>query len=125
MKFLIEKFLGMSDEDFALNEKYKQGEIIERLEQAKTIKQHQEMGKQVGEQQGNGAPGEMDFGGDSGGSGFDDSFGAGDDSGGGDFGGGGDFSGGDEAFSGGDTGMGSGGSEIADTGGGDTGGDFS
>ena len=74
MKFLIEKFLGMSDEDFALNEKYKQGEIIERLEQAKTIKQHQEIGQQVGEQQGNGAPGEMDFGGDSGGSGFDDSF---------------------------------------------------
>ena len=123
MKFLIEKFLGMSDEDFALNEKYKQGEIIERLEQAKTIKQHKEIGKQVGEQQGNGAPGEMDFGGDSGGSGFDDSFGAGSDTGGGDFGGG-DFSGGDEAFSGGDTGMGSGGSEIADTGGGDTGGDF-
>lgn len=29
----------MSDEDFALNEKYKQSEIIERLEQAKTIKQ--------------------------------------------------------------------------------------
>ena len=127
MKFLIEKFLGMSDEDFALNEKYKQGEIIERLEQAKIIKQHQEIGKQVGEQQGNGAPGEMDFGGDSGGSGFDNSFGAGSDTGGdtggGDFGGG-DFSGGDEAFSGGDTGMGSGGSEIADTGGGDTGGDF-
>lgn len=121
MKFLIEKFLGMSDEDFAINEKYKQGEIIERLEQAKTIKQHQEMGKQVGEQQGNGAPGEMDFGGSSdagGGSSFDDSFG-------GDTGGGGDFAGGDEVFSGGDTGMGSGGSEIADTGGGDEGeGDF-
>ena len=29
MKFLIEKFLGMSDEDFALNETYKQGEISE------------------------------------------------------------------------------------------------
>ena len=40
MKFLIQKFLGMSDEDLALNEKYKEGEIIERLEQAKTLKQH-------------------------------------------------------------------------------------
>lgn len=99
MKFLIQKYLGMSDEDFALNEKYKQGETIERLEQAKTIKQHQEMGQQVGEQEGNGAPGDMDFGGG--------------DSGGGDFGGGGgDFGGGDDVFSGGDTGMGSGGSEI-------------
>ena len=35
----IIKQTGMSDEDFALNEKYKQSEIIERLEQAKTIKQ--------------------------------------------------------------------------------------
>lgn len=97
MKFLIQKYLGMSDEDFALNEKYKQGEIIERLEQAKTIKQHKEMGQQVGEQEGEGAPGDMDFGGG--------------ESGGGDFGGG-DFGASDDVFSGGDTGMGSGGSEV-------------
>ena len=102
MKFLIQKYLGMTDEDFALNEKYKQGEIIERLEQAKILKQHQEIGQQVGEQEGNGAPGDMDFG-DSGG-------------GGGDFGGGGggDFGASDDIFSGGDTGMGSGGSEISE-----------
>ena len=103
MKFLIQKYLGMSDDDLALNEKYKQGETIERLEQAKTIKQHKELGQQVGEQQGEGAPGEMDFGG-------------GDTGGGGDFGGGGggDFGASDDVFSGGDTGMGSGGSEIAE-----------
>ena len=124
MKFLIQKFLGMSDEDLALNEKYKEGEIIERLEQAKTLKQHKEIGRQAQEQAGNGAPGEMDFGegggdtggGDFGGGGsFDDTFGGGDT-------GGGDFGGGDEVFSGGDTGMGSGATEIADTGGGE---DFS
>jgi hypothetical protein len=32
MKFLVEKYLGMSEEELALNEKYKQGEVIERLE---------------------------------------------------------------------------------------------
>jgi len=42
MKFLVEKYLGMSEEELALNEKYKQGEILERLEQAKILKQHQE-----------------------------------------------------------------------------------
>lgn len=105
MKFLIQKYLGMSDDDLALNEKYKEGEILQRLEQAKTIKQHREQGRQAQEQEGNGAPGEMDFGDN--GSDFDNSFG----------GGGEDFGGGDEAFSGGDTGLGSGGSEIADTGG--------
>ena len=105
----------MSDEDLALNEKYKEGEILERLEQAKTIKQHQEIGRQAQEQESEGATGEMDFGdsGNGGGTDFDNSFGS--DSGG-------DFSGGDEVFSGGDTGMGSGGSEIADSGGGE---DFS
>jgi len=100
MKFLIEKYLGMSEDDFKLNEKYKQGEIIERLDTAKTIKQQKEMGTQANPTEENGMPGEMDFG---------------DSGGGGDFGGGGgDFSGGDEVFSGGDTGMGSGGSEIGE-----------
>jgi hypothetical protein len=112
MKFLVEKYLGMSEEELALNEKYKQGEIMERLEQAKTLKQHQEIGQQAQE-----VPGEEgsfegggDFGG--GGGGGSDFGGGGSDFGGG--GGGGDFSGGDEIFSGGDTGMGSGGSEIAE-----------
>ena len=119
MKFLIQKFLGMSDADLALNEKYNEGELLERLDQAQTLKQHKEIGRQAQEQAGNGAPGEMDFGdgggeggdfgGDAGGGSFDDSFGG--DTGGGDFGGG------DEVFSGGDTGMGSGATEIADTGG--------
>jgi hypothetical protein len=98
MKFLIQKYLGMSDEDFALNEKFKEGEVIERLEQAKTIKQHQEMGQQVGEVEGEGAPGDMDFGGGD--------FGGG--------GGGGDFGASDDVFSGGETGMGSGGSEVSE-----------
>jgi hypothetical protein len=42
MKFLVEKYLGMSEEELALNEKYKQVEILERLEQAKILKQHRE-----------------------------------------------------------------------------------
>ena len=98
MKFLIQKYLGLSDEDLAINEKFKQGEQLDRLEQAKTLKRHKEQGPQVGEQPADG-PGSM----------------------GGDFGGGGsaDFGGGD--FGGGDTGG-------SDFGGGDsgsdTGGDF-
>lgn len=96
MKFLIQKYLGLSDEDLAINEKYKEGEQLERLEQAKTIKRHKELGQQVGEQPAEGAGGmDGDFGG-----------GGGADFGGGDFGGGGDTGGSD--FGGGD----------------DTGGDF-
>lgn len=96
MKFLIQKYLGLSDEDIEINEKYKEGEQLARLEQAKTIKRHKEQGQQVGEapQEGAGSM-EGDFGGGS------------------DFGGGGDFGGGSDFGS-------------ADAGGGteDTGGDF-
>lgn len=97
MKFLIEKYLGMSEDDLALNEKYKQGEQLERLEQVKLIKQHKEMGQNSEAAPEEGAPGAMDFGSDSGG--------------------GMDFGGGDEAFGGG--------SDMGSDSGGDTGGDFS
>lgn len=96
MKFLIEKYLGMSEDDLALNEKYKQGEQLERLDQVKLIKQHKEMGQNTEAAPEEGAPGAMDFGGDSGG--------------------GMDFGGGDEAFGGG--------SDIGGDSGGDAGGDF-
>lgn len=109
MKFLVEKFLGMSEEDLQLNEKYKQAEIIEQLNKVKTAKQHKEMGPQ--------AEGAAEEGAGGGGFGGGGDFGGGDDFGGGgeDFGGGGgeDFSGGDEVFSGGETGMGSGGEDLA------------
>lgn len=97
MKFLIEKYLGMSEDDLALNEKYKQGEQLERLEQVKLIKQHKEMGQNSEAAPEEGAPGAMDFGSDSG-EGMD-------------------FGGGDEAFGGG--------SDMGSDSGGDTGGDFS
>lgn len=97
MKFLIEKYLGMSEDDLALNEKYKQGEQLERLEQVKLIKQHKEMGQNTEAAPEEGAPGAMDFGGNSGG--------------------GMDFGGGDEAFGGG--------SDMGSDSGNDTGGDFS
>lgn len=97
MKFLIEKYLGMSEDDLALNEKYKQGEQLERLEQVKLIKQHKEMGQNTEAAPEEGAPGAMDFGGNSGG--------------------GMDFGGGDEAFGGG--------SDMGSDSGNDTRGDFS
>lgn len=97
MKFLIEKYLGMSEDDLALNEKYKQGEQLERLEQVKLIKQHKEIGQNTEAAPEEGAPGAMDFGGNSGG--------------------GMDFGGGDEAFGGG--------SDMGSDSGNDTGGDFS
>jgi hypothetical protein len=40
MKFLVERFLDMSQEDMALNEKYKQEEILAKIEKAKLMKQH-------------------------------------------------------------------------------------
>lgn len=103
MKFLVEQYLGLSEEELALNEKYKQAEVIDRLEQAKTLKKHQEMGQQSEQVPGEEGSFEGDFGGGGGGD-----FGGGSDFGGG----GGDFGASDEVFSGGDTGMGSGGSEI-------------
>ena len=109
MKFLVERYLDMSPEDMELNEKYKQQEILEKIETAKRMKQHAEYNQQH-QQQPVQAPGNE--GGDFGGGGGGD-FGA-------DFGSGGgeDFmstSGGD--FGGGDMG---GGTEepAADTGGG-------
>lgn len=91
MQFLIQKFLGMNDEDLALNEKFKQQEILEKINKAALIKKHQKDSQRLmtnGEQ--GGAPMEgPDFGGgDTGGFGSD--FG-----GGGDFGGGPDLGGDD------------------------------
>lgn len=42
MKFLVERYLDMSPEDMELNEKYKQQEILEKIETAKRMKQHAE-----------------------------------------------------------------------------------
>ena len=42
MKFLVQRYLGMNDEDMALNEQYKQQEVLDKLEQAKLLKQHKE-----------------------------------------------------------------------------------
>ena len=97
IKFLIQKFLDLSDDDFLLNEKYKQEEILDILNKAKAAKDHAAINAATG----GGAPGGMpgagdDFGGDFGGGGGD--FGGGFD-GGGDFGGGGgDFGGAGDDF---------------------------
>lgn len=42
MKFLVQRYLNMNDEDMALNEQYKEQEILEELERAKLIKDHKE-----------------------------------------------------------------------------------
>ena len=81
MKFLVERFLDMSQEDMALNEKYKQEEILAKIEKAKLMKQHMQYNQEhqtstVAAPQGEGG----DFAGGGGGGDF----------GGGDFGGGGD-----------------------------------
>ena len=107
MKFLVERYLNISEDDMELNKRYKEEETLELLNRAKSIKQHQEYNAQ----QGNQAPqvaqeGGGDFGGGFGGG---DDFGAGgNDFGGGDFGGGDDFGGGGTAedFGGGDAGGG-------------------
>ena len=104
-EFLVKKFLHFSDDDYALNKKYLEGEIIEQIEKAKKIKDHkqwiadhqQEQAPQPGQDENGGGATmpNMDFGG----------------GGGGDFGGGGEAGPGPEDF--GDIG-----------GGGDAGGDF-
>ena len=114
MKFLVERFLNMSQEDMDLNEKYKQEETLDKIEKAKLMKQHQQYNAEH-QQTTVQAPGAENAGGGSG------------DFGGGDFGGG-DFGGGGEDFGGGDFGadMGGGAAEepaAAETGGGE-GGDF-
>lgn len=77
MRYLLEKWLDIPADEWAINQKYLEHETLERLELAKTIKQHKEQGQQVGEQTPDGAPGAVDFGGDTGNGGFDDSFGGG------------------------------------------------
>lgn len=130
MKYLLKRFMNLSDDDMKMNEMYKQAEVLERIEQAKLMRQHAEYNRQhmqgnapqapAGEG-GGGMPGGGDFGG--GGGDFGGSFDAG---GGGDFGGGGteDFGGGD--FGGGSGDFGGGGTEDfgggADAGAGDFGG---
>ena len=79
MKFLVERYLDMSPEDMELNEKYKQQEILEKIETAKRMKQHAEYNQQH-QQQPVQAPGN-ESGGDFGGG---DDFGADFGSGGGD-----------------------------------------
>lgn len=127
MKYLLKRFMNLSEDDMRMNEKYKQAEVLERIEMAKLMRQHAEYNRQhmqgnapqapMGEG-GEGMPGGGDFGGAGGGD-----FGGGFDAGGGDFGGG-DFGGGGGDF-GGDAGGGDFGGGAEDFGGGaDAGGDF-
>ena len=129
MKYLLKRFMNLSEDDMRMNEKYKQAEVLERIEMAKLMRQHAEYNRQhmqgnapqapMGEG-GEGMPGGGDFGGAGGGD-FGGGFDAG--SGGGDFGGG-DFGGGGGDF-GGDAGGGDFGGGAEDFGGGaDAGGDF-
>lgn len=83
-EFLVKKFLHFSDDDYELNKKYLQGEILEQIEKAKLYKQHQEY---IEKHQQEEAPQT----GDESGSGFGGEFGGGGDDFGG--GGGGDFAG--------------------------------
>ena len=77
--FLVKEYLGLSDQDLELNEKYKQAEFLKAVENAKLLKKHSE--EAGAGQQGAPAAG-----------------------GGTDFGGGMDFSGGNDVMSGGEFG---------------------
>ena len=109
VKFLAQKYLKFSDDDLRLNKAFLEQEELERIEQAKRMREHQKWNQE--HQQGQPAAagsegGAPDFGGgDFGGLGGGD-FGGGDFGGGaGDFGGGEDFGGGGGDF-GADTGGG-------------------
>ena len=115
MKFLVERFLNMSKEDMELNQKYKEEEVLERIEKAKLMKQHMQYNQEhktgtVQAPQGEGGEAGDFGGGDFGGSDFGGGDFGGGEAGGGDFGGGG--GGGDEFVSAG----------APDTGGAETGG---
>lgn len=80
MKFLVSRYLGMTDDDLTLNEQFKQQEILEKLEAAKLAKEHKEANAAMNppaEDNGGGDFGESGGGGD-----FDtmtpDDFGSGD-----------------------------------------------
>lgn len=88
MKFLVQKYLKFTDDDLALNEKYKQQEILEQLDAAKRAKDHAKYNAEhanagsepVGDANGNNEfGGGNDFGGGFGGA---DEFGGGNDFGG-------------------------------------------
>lgn len=84
--FLVKEYLGLSDQDLELNEKYKQAEILKQIEIAKLMKKHS-MDANGNMQQNNAPSGGMDMGG-----GMD--FGANDVMSGGEFGGPTDMGGG-------------------------------
>lgn len=112
-EWLIQEFMGLSDQDMELNRKYKEAEVIKQVEMSKLLKKHN---KDAGNQQdANGAGGDMSMADALGGGGF----------GGGDFGGTGDFGGGDFGGSdfggGGDMSGGDIGGDAGDMGGGDFG----
>lgn len=112
VRFLAQKYLHFTEDDLELNRKFLQNEMLEQIEKAKLMRQHQKYNAehqtgrvpQTGEG-GEGAP-DFDFGGGGGGADF----------GGGDFSGGGapemDFGGGAEA-GGGAADMGGGGEDFA------------
>ena len=93
IKFLVEKYLEFTEDDIALNEKYMQQEILNKLDDAKKAKEHAEYNAKNNNQTAapgggdemsdfGGAPGMADFGGgdemaDFGGGGSEDFGGAG------------------------------------------------
>ena len=91
MQFLIQKYLGMSDDDLKLNANFKQQELLNKINSAKKMKEHQKLMQNMVATPGvggeNGPMEGPDFGGgDTGGFGGGDTFGAGGDDFGGDFG---------------------------------------
>ena len=99
IQFLVEKFLNFTQEDKELNERYKQQEILDALDKAKDIKDHQQYNQEHASSGGI-VPG-TDGGGDGGGFGDFGMDNAGDFGGGADFAGSGEFGGGEDADFGG------------------------
>ena len=75
MKFLVTRYLGMNDDDLALNEQFKEQEILEKLEKAKLALDHSKAKAEENPVNDESA-GNDDFGGDFGGR--DDDFGSSD-----------------------------------------------
>ena len=85
LEFLVKEFLGLSDQDIEINQKYKEAEILKQIEIAKLMKKYQADANANAPQQGGDMGGGMDMGGLGGGMNFGG--GGGDVMSGGEFGG--------------------------------------
>ena len=86
LEFLVKEFLGLSDQDIEINQKYKEAEILKQIEIAKLMKKYQaDANNTNAPQQGGDMAGGMDIGGLGGGMNFGG--GGGDVMSGGEFGG--------------------------------------